>query len=283
MGAPDAHLTDLVDVSQHGEASIVAALVEPGWPRYLVDVGAHDGRSLSNSFPFLALGWAGTLVEPLPQAFEQLAQRYADRPDVHCVRAACSNWDGEGRLDVGDDGGAPMTSTLGGRASRGGLAVTVRTLTAVLEETDAPGDFSLLLVDAEQKDYEVLAGLDFDRYRPRVVVTEDDIAHPARHAEKYALLRERGYVLYTLVGGTNSIWVSASLAPAGSDGPVPLLSPEEALRTVSRPVLERRCAELERSRDEIWRRLTVVETSRSWRLTRPLRRLGRTLRSVRER
>ena len=65
-------VSDFVDVSQHGEAGNLDALVQADWPRYLVDVGAHDGRSLSNSFPFLQIGWAGTLVEPLPSAFERL-------------------------------------------------------------------------------------------------------------------------------------------------------------------------------------------------------------------
>jgi hypothetical protein len=43
----------------------------------------------------------------------------------------------------------------------------------------------------------------------------------------------------------------------------------------------RRCAELERSRDEIWQQLMVLQSSRSWRLTRPLRAAGRKLRPLR--
>ncbi|MEA2431242.1 MAG: hypothetical protein QOI19_1715, partial [Thermoleophilaceae bacterium] len=55
-------------------------------------------------------------------------------------------------------------------------------------------------------------------------------------------------------------------------------SPAEAMRTIPREVLERRCRELERSRDEIWQRLMVVEQSRSWALTRPLRSMARRIR-----
>src|SRR4051794_6308405 len=105
---------DFLDVSQHGEAGILAALTEADWPRYLVDVGAHDGRSLSNSYPFLQQGWAGMLVEPLPAAFDRLASLYSDRPDVRCVRAACAEWEGEMPLAVGDDAPLAMTSTLRG-------------------------------------------------------------------------------------------------------------------------------------------------------------------------
>jgi FkbM family methyltransferase len=274
-------LEGLLDVSQHGESSIVAALVQADWPPYLVDVGAHDGRSLSNSFAFTQLGWSGVLVEPLPRAFERMAALYRERPDVHCVQAACSDRDGEMRLRIGDDGPSPMTSTLDARRAGGEtIRVTVKSLTSLLDEHEAPADFSLLFVDAEGVDLEVLAGLDFDRYRPRVIVTEDDVANAARHADKYLLLQRRGYVLYTVVGATNSVWISGSSdAEPGSGPPAPMLTPEEAIRAMSRPALERRCAELERSRDEIWQQLQTLTTSRSWRLTRPLRRLGSRLRT----
>jgi FkbM family methyltransferase len=265
-------LSELLDVSQHGEAGILAAVVGPDWPRYLVDIGAHDGRSLSNSFPFLRLGWAGLLVEPLPEAFTLLAERYRGRDDVTCVQAACAAPEGEMPLFVGSDGPLPMTSSL---LPRGGASVTVRTrtLTGLLDEFDVPRDFSLLLVDTEGSDADVLSGLDFARFRPRAIVTEDDATDPAGRAAKYSLLEDRGYVLYTVVAGTNSIWLAAELATHAAP-----LTPEEAMRTVSRGVLERRCAELERSREEIWQRLAVVHASRSWRLTRPLRAIARKLR-----
>jgi FkbM family methyltransferase len=251
-------VTPIVDVSQHGEASILAALVGDDWPRYLVDVGAHDGHSLSNSFPFLELGWSGVLVEPLPQAFSLLAERYGSRADVHCVQAACAEREGRMPLSVGSDGPLPMTSRLGGD---GDVDVAVRTLTSVLEEAGAPTDFSFLLVDAEGMDGAVLAGLDFDRYRPRVIVTEDAEPH---------LLEGRGYVLYTVVGAVNSIWIAGEHA-AGL-GKLPL-SPEAVVERVGAAAWARRCAELERSRDEIWQQLVVLQGSRSWRLTRPLRKL----------
>jgi FkbM family methyltransferase len=285
----DRDLSGLLDVSQHGEAGIVSGLVGPDWPPYLVDVGAHDGRSLSNSFPFLQLGWAGLVIEPLPTAFARLDELYRDRADVRCLQVACAAVEGELPLVVGDDGPSTMTSTLrGGGRGKASVPVRVRTLTSLLDECEAPADFSLLLVDAEGVDYEVLVGLDLARYRPRVIVTEDD---PERLAAKSGLLRENGYLLYTVVAATNSIWVRSEFAGetplvgggSAADPPRPLLSPDEAIRTVSREALERRCAELERSRDEIWRELMVVQTSRSWRLTRPLRSAAMRLRRLRRR
>jgi FkbM family methyltransferase len=267
----------LVDVSQHGEASLLATLVDPSWPQYLVDVGAHDGRSLSNSFPFLELGWSGVLVEPLPQAFERLARLHAGRPQVHCVQAACGESDGRMALAVGGDGPLPMTSTLA-RGNGPSVEVEVKTLTTVLSDSGAPADFSLLLVDAEGMDHAVLAGLDFERFRPRIVVTEDDVAATDGHAAKERLLVERGYALYTVVAATNSVWIAAEHAPAGLELP---LSPGAAMESIDGATWARRCAELERSRDEIWQQLMVLQSSRSWRLTRPLRAAGRKLRPLR--
>jgi hypothetical protein len=121
-------------------------------------------------------------------------------------------------------------------------------------------------------DHAVLAGLDFTRFRPRVIVTEDDVAAAEAHAAKGRLLAERGYVLYTVVAATNSIWISSEL-PAATSAELPL-SPEAALEKIDSASWARRCAELERSREEIWQQLIVLQASRSWRLTRPLRRFA---------
>lgn len=262
----------------------MAALVGEAWPPFLVDVGAHDGQTLSNSRPLLALGWSGVLVEPLPAAFERLDALYRDRPDVHCVQAACADAEGQRQLHLGTDGPLTMNSSLHAqRGRRDAVTVTVRTLTSVLEDCDVPSDFSILLVDAEGADYEVLAGLDFERFRPRVVVTEDDLSAPDRHAAKTRLLGERGYVLYAVVG--NSIWITEQVARDALDvaDPVPagpLMDREGALARAPKAALVRRCLELERSRDEIWGELEVVRRSHSWRATRPLRTLVQRVRAI---
>jgi FkbM family methyltransferase len=267
------HLARLVDTSQHGEASAITPLIGADWTPFVVDVGASDGRTLSNSFPFLALGWSGVLVEPLPSAFERLRSRYADRDDVVCVQAACGEADGSAELAVGSDP-LGMTSSLGTRgASARTVNVPVRTLTSVLSSSGAPAEPAILSVDAEGMDYEVLAGLDFDRFRPRVVVTEDDLRQPDKHAAKVRLLEERGYVVYAQVG--NSIWVTEEIAPGRAT------DREGALRRVDSEILARRCLELEAARDEIWREFTVLRESHSWRMTRPLRVAAERLRRLR--
>jgi FkbM family methyltransferase len=277
------HLAGLVDTSEHGEASVITPLIGDGWTPFVVDVGASDGRTLSNSFPFLALGWSGVLVEPLPAAFETLAARYADRSDVVCVQAACGAADGSGVLHVGADPLGMGSTLMPTRAPGPTVSVPVRSLTSVLASSAAPPEPAALFVDAEGMDYEVLTGLDFDRFRPRVIVTEDDIQQREKHAAKVRLLEEQGYVLYAPVG--NSIWVVEDVLGEAlgvreiTRGPV--TDREGALGRVAGEILVRRCFELEHRRDEIWRELTVLRESRSWRMTRPLRELVERLRRAR--
>lgn len=73
-----------------------------------------------------------------------------------------------------------------------------------------PEDFSLLSVDAEHMDYEVLLGLDFDIFKPRIIVTEDTDLYREKQDQKDQLLRDNGYVLVKKIA-CNSVWVKKGL------------------------------------------------------------------------
>jgi hypothetical protein len=54
----------LIDYSQHGQALILQQLITADTPRVLVDIGAHDGITGSNSRALIEQGWHAVLVEP---------------------------------------------------------------------------------------------------------------------------------------------------------------------------------------------------------------------------
>ena len=207
--------------SQYGETAILRALLRDHPRPYLVDVGAHDGRSWSNSRGFMLRGWHGILIEPLPKVFAQLAYVYRNNPNAACLNLACTDSSGEQQLFVGTDGDTGMGSSLcaddnewfAGMRSDTTITVKTETLTSLLDQANWPQDFALLLVDAEGMDYEVLRGLDFSRYQPAVIVTEEYMANPAKHEAKYAMLGANGYRLHHVTGdGANSIWLAPSFA-----------------------------------------------------------------------
>jgi len=206
------------DSSQRGEASLMRQLAsEYECQRFLVDVGANDGVTISNSLPFIEEGWNGILIEPAPAVFKKLTENHRTRGNVTCLQVACSNRTGEASLYIGSDGEEGFLSTLCQtdnewfKQARGSQAVTVRTetLTNVLREQSAPPSPGLLLVDCEGFDFEVLAGLDFSLFRPTIIATEEYEWEPRKHAAKYGLLIENNYSLVQKIG-CNTIWIDRS-------------------------------------------------------------------------
>lgn len=85
--------------------------------------------------------------------------------------------------------------------------VRVERLTDVLAAQQIPEDFGLLTIDAECMDLEVLQGLDFSRWHPRIIITED---YMPKFQAKAELLQKNGYQLQTQVAG-KSIWTATAI------------------------------------------------------------------------
>jgi FkbM family methyltransferase len=203
------------DPSQAGEVPELDALIRDGFPELLVDIGAFDGVTISNSRPYTARGWRAILVEPNPVAYAKLSLANERMANTTCLNVACGDRPGTLPLFLGTDGPESAMSTLCTDQNRwfeiarapDFVNVEVTTLTDILASSEWPRDFSLLLVDAEGMDYEVLKGLDFDRFRPRIVVTEEYIFNPEKHRNKYRLLLDRDYTFYKMAG-CNTFWIA---------------------------------------------------------------------------
>jgi len=198
------------DSTHHGEFSTMLRLLPPGAPKVVVDVGANDGFYGSNSFPFVARGWRGVLIEPHPGAFALLQKRFLKNLRVTCLNLACAESTGKSPLYLGKD---PSVSTLctdpDVLAKRGGkeknILVPVETLADILSAQNIPHNFGVLTIDTEGMDYEVLLGLNCSVWRPRVIITED---YKPKEADKAAYLQKNGYSLRASISG-NTIWTAA--------------------------------------------------------------------------
>ena len=202
------------DTSQAGEVALLRSLLPQNGPRILVDVGAHDGAFLSNSLPFIQEGWEAVLIEPHPALFAKLAERHSGNHRVRCLQKACGDAPGRLPLYVSKDAHLSMSTlctddTPWFREHRGTeiIEVEVEALTDILAAQHVPNNFPLLLIDAEGMDYEVLLGLDPERFRPHVILTEEYEGNAEKHRAKYELLSRRGYRLHAKVG-CNTVWVA---------------------------------------------------------------------------
>lgn len=189
------------DVSQNGEYSYLRWLLPAEWPRTLVEVGANDGVTLSNSRNLLLDGWRGVLVEPHPTTFSRLQANTAGT-NVHLFNCAASESDGEAQLyEDTSKGGSNLMATLTTadntwydhtRSDRS-LPVGLRRLEHILDEANFDHDFTLLSTDTEGHDTSVLAGL--GEYRPRVILTERWLRVTGDALAKQALLTQLGYIV----------------------------------------------------------------------------------------
>jgi FkbM family methyltransferase len=164
-----------------------------------VDVGAYDGVTFSNSLFFERfMGWTGLCVEPLPAAFAQLRAARA----CHCEQVCVSNFEGAADFTLCDtDEGGQMLSGLAANIDPrhadlmrivGTRTETVRVpVTRLASLLDKYGltDIDYCSIDTEGSELAILADLDFDKYRIRLLTVENNYDDP-RMVE---LMNARGF------------------------------------------------------------------------------------------
>lgn len=208
---PHAYSLDHLCKAQFGEDRVLWRLFSHRPFGYFIEVGAYNGVDLSNTYFLEQMGWCGVLVEPIRELCEHAA---AHRPRSRVIHAACGR---PGSASV-----APFTVALGkpflsflsadddhvARCRREGAELTtievpVATLDDILlhERQHAPAalapwrpgrgwSIDLVSIDTEGCELDVLEGFNLDRFRPRVLVLEND--RPAGQAiEPY--LASQGY------------------------------------------------------------------------------------------
>jgi FkbM family methyltransferase len=178
---------------------------------FYVDVGAGHPIADNVTFALYLTGWSGLVVEPQ----ENLLSLYRHlRPRDRAVDSLVGRTVGEAPFHVFDTLHG-LSTTLPDRAREAqALGVQARTLLrpmttlAALFEAHAVGRIDLLKIDVEGGEGDVLAGADWDRWRPRVVVAEvlsPGTAPPRPHWEDILLSRDYRVALFD---GLNRFYVA---------------------------------------------------------------------------
>lgn len=197
--------------AQFGEDRILWQVFRRRVSGYFVEVGAYDGVTLSNTYFLEQLGWHGLLVEPILPLCDRAAQ---SRPRSRVIHGACGKRGSHGTTQFTVAQNVPVLSFLQAdqdhidRCVREGaelvqIEVPLTTLHDILlQERRSPGplggpwqsnggwSIDVVSIDTEGCELDVLDGFNLGRFRPRVLVIEND--RPSGEAiEPY--LNGRGY------------------------------------------------------------------------------------------
>jgi len=190
--------------SQIGQDKFIDEFFEKKEGLTFLDIGAHDGVSISNTF-FLERerNWNGICIEAQPSEFEKLK---SNRKCI-CVNVAVSNYNGETDF-IYVEGYANMLSGISDdynlshkhrienevRAYGGAIntiKVPVKTLQSILDDHNTQ-NIDFCSIDTEGSEFNIIKSIDFDKTEIKVFIIENNYGE--KNIENFLI--EKGYVLY---------------------------------------------------------------------------------------
>ena len=164
---------------------------------YFVDIGAHNGIDVNNTFYFENMGWDGICFEPIPKIFKELQHNRK----CTTLNKAISDNQGKSSFFV-IDGYSNMLSGLADKYDQ----KHIERINRELEEYDQDYDYievdcitfdkavsntniDLLSIDTEGAELDILKTIDFNKYNINVMVIEYNYHNP----ELLSLLEENNF------------------------------------------------------------------------------------------
>jgi FkbM family methyltransferase len=170
---------------------------------YFLDVGAHDGLYLSNTYLLeKRYGWRGLCIEGNPTTFTDLQRNRTAK----CVNACLDSKEGE--VDFAQNGvygGIVSKDCDNQEEARIMIKMKTRRLADVLEENGAPAIIDYLSIDVEGAEDRVLLGFPFEKYRFKCITIE----RPSPQLR--SLLDQSGYLLVREIPGLDCFYIHETL------------------------------------------------------------------------
>ena len=184
---------------------------------FFIEAGAFDGVNFSVSYALEAMGWTGLLVEAHPERF---AQCKANRPGSRVVHGAITAPGAPSTIEfvVVEDRYGGMLSYVKGNTREAAaierqrppmrtVKVPALTLDSLLAGHTGPID--LVSLDVEGHEVNALKGFNLERWRPRVLMIEDDQNEPREDISRH--MHGKNYV--------HACWVECNRLYVSNDEP----------------------------------------------------------------
>jgi len=167
--------------SQHGEDFLLNEIFKNKQNGFFVEVGCIDGRRFSNSLTFEEKGWKGLCVEAHNDYIDLLKK---NRPHSIICHCAASDHDEDNVTFYANKRGSlstldkTMENTFKDKYGEyfSGFdeqTVNIRRLDTLFKENNVT-NIDFMSLDIEGHELEALKGLNFNKYKPTVIVVESD-------------------------------------------------------------------------------------------------------------
>jgi FkbM family methyltransferase len=171
-----------------------------------LDIGAHHPTQFSNTYLFYKRGFRGVLVEPDP---ELMASIRAARPRDVCIEAgvgiqAATTAEffvmSTRTLNTFSKAEAQRYEAMGTQRIENVLSVPLVTLDDIFADRFPDKEPTLVSIDIEGLDFEVLLTLNLNKYRPPIVCVEtlqySETREEVKDTRIAQLMLEKGYFVY---------------------------------------------------------------------------------------
>jgi FkbM family methyltransferase len=182
---------------------------------YFIEIGSNDGEQSDQLSPFIkSHRWKGLMIEPVPYLYERLKRNYGDLEGVGLVNLAIADHDGTTPFYYVIEAD-PMSDALPewyegiGSFDRQAVLRHGREIPDIEDrvvEAEVPcvtfetlcgrhriERIDLILVDTEGYDAEIVAQIDLDRRRPRLLVYEHYHLTPEERLRCREMVEAAGY------------------------------------------------------------------------------------------
>ena len=195
--------------SQIGQDKMVYNYYGSDFKGYFIELGAFDGIHLSNTYALEKNGWNGICIEPDYNQFNKLKENrkchticelvYSDKREVEFIieernelsKIKNNNEEKDSSIQFLNDKSEPVLNTLNtdfhNKEKR-----TTTTLTEILQKCNAPTHIDYMSLDTEGSEYDILQGIDFDKYTFGILHIEHNYRE-IRRKNIREFLKTKGY------------------------------------------------------------------------------------------
>ncbi|MEZ9855729.1 FkbM family methyltransferase [Vibrio breoganii] len=190
--------------AQEGEDMILRRMFEQQRIGFYIDVGAHHPKRFSNTYFFYKQGWKGINIDAMPgsmKVFDKIRPRdiNIEKPISSIKQTLTYYAFNEPALNGFSKEISKARDGLDGYNIEFTKKIETSTLEEILDEHLCSNQvIDYLSIDVEGLDFEVIKSINFNKYRPRVILVEilGSSLSDLQQEPVYKFLNNEGYEFY---------------------------------------------------------------------------------------